>query len=118
MEEVRSGLVKYRIDGSGAGTDAGRAAEITRGGGSLDPMTGEETFSAVTPIGPRSVPQTILEHEAMAHLKDMEDALTRESVARALRPPKLETTRLDMGTPVDPALNGTIRYMFPFSREH
>jgi len=82
--------------------------------GSLDPITGDETFDAVACIGPRSVPQSILPHEALAQFRDMQDALTRESVARgATRPPKLETTHLDMGAPVEPAWNSTIRYMFP-----
>jgi hypothetical protein len=45
----------------------------------------------------------------MAHLRDMQEALTRECVARgATRPPKLEMTRLDMGAPVEPEWNSTI----------
>jgi hypothetical protein len=82
---------------------------------SLDPMTGEETFKTVKPIGPRLVPVTIQQDEAMAHLREMNDALTREAVQRgAKHPPKLETKELDFPAPLDAAwTSGTIRFMLP-----
>lgn len=83
--------------------------------GSLDPMTGDERFECVRPIGPRSVPALILHDEAMTHFQDMDDALTREAVQRgAKHPPKLHTKDLDLGTPLDPCwIGGTVRFMFP-----
>ncbi|HEY4365125.1 MAG TPA: HNH endonuclease [Bryobacteraceae bacterium] len=82
---------------------------------SLDPLTGDEQFSPVSPIGPRSVPALIQHHEAMSHVQEMNEALAREAVQRrAKHPPQLQTKDLDLGTPVDPAwTSGTIRYMFP-----
>jgi hypothetical protein len=83
--------------------------------GSLDPMTGDERFDAIRPIGPRSVPALIQHPEAMAHFEEMSDALTREAIQRgAKRPPKLQTKDLDLGAPVDTSwTNGTIRFMYP-----
>jgi hypothetical protein len=83
--------------------------------GSLDPMTGDERFDAVRPIGPRSVPALIQEHEAMAHFQDMSDALTREAVQQgAKHPPNFQTKDLDLGTPLDPSwTSSTIRFMYP-----
>jgi hypothetical protein len=83
--------------------------------GSLDPMTGDERFDYVKPIGPRSVPALIQRDEAMTHFQDMDDALTREAVQRgAKHPPKLQTKHLDLGTPSDLSwTSGTIRFMFP-----
>lgn len=83
--------------------------------GSLDPMTGDERFNSVKPIGPRSIPALIQQDEAMAHFHEMNDALTREAVQRGARhPPNLQTKDLDLGAPMDPAwTNGTIRFLFP-----
>lgn len=82
---------------------------------SLDPLTGDEQCCSVNPIGPRSIPVVIQHHEAMTHLQDMNEALTREAVMRgAKHPPQLQTKDLDLGTPVDPAwTSGTIQYVFP-----
>jgi hypothetical protein len=83
--------------------------------GSLDPITGEERFDAVKPIGPRSVPALIGHREAMAHFLDMDDALTAEAVQRgAKHPPKLQTQELDLGTQLDPSwTSGTVRFLYP-----
>jgi hypothetical protein len=85
----------------------------------LDPMSGDEGFQVVTRIGARSVPRYLFD-PPLAHFQEMCDALSREAIARgAKRPPKLEIKDLDLGPPVDlSALNGTIRYLFPFKREH
>jgi hypothetical protein len=83
--------------------------------GSLDPMTGDEMFLKVVPVGPRRVPPYITEAQVMAHLREMDDTLTREAILRgAKHPPKLETRELDLGVPADPSwANGTVRFMFP-----
>jgi hypothetical protein len=82
---------------------------------SLDPLTGDEQFMPVTPIGPRRLPAVIQQPEAMAHLQEMNDAVTREAVQRgAKHPPQLQTKELDLGTRVDPNwTSGTIKFMFP-----
>ena len=86
---------------------------------SLDPMTGAESFQVVMPIGARTVPQYLFA-PPLTHFQEMCDALSREAISRgAKRPPKLELEDLDLGPPVDlSALNGTIRYLFPFKRVH
>lgn len=83
--------------------------------GSLDPMTGDERFDAVRPIGPRNVPALIQHHEALTHVQDMSDALTREAVQRgATRPSNLQTKDLDLGNPLDASwTSSTIRFMYP-----
>jgi HNH endonuclease len=83
--------------------------------GSLDPMTGEERFLEVAPVGPRSVPPFITETQALGHLQDINDAVTREAIMRgAKHPPKLEIEKLDLGVPADASwADGTVRYMFP-----
>jgi HNH endonuclease len=87
--------------------------------GSLDPMSGDESFQVVKPVGARTVPQYLFE-PPLAHFQEMCDALSREALARgAKRPPKLELKQLVLGPPVGlSTLNGTIRYMFPLKREH
>jgi hypothetical protein len=86
---------------------------------SLDPMTGDESFQVVPPIGARSIPQYLFE-PPLAHFQEMCDVLSREAISRgAKRSPKLVLKELDLGPPVDlSALNDTIRYIFPFKREH
>jgi hypothetical protein len=83
--------------------------------GSLDPMTGDERFDSVKPIGPRSIHALIQQDVAMVHFREMNDVLTREAVQRGARhPPKLQTKDLDLGAPMDPAwTNSTVRFLFP-----
>jgi hypothetical protein len=79
----------------------------------LDPITGEEEFKRVKPVGPRGVPQYIQRAEAMAHLREMHDVLTEDAIARGAKfPPSLDIKELDLGKP-DPLWNSTVRYMFP-----
>src|SRR5262249_48082690 len=54
---------------------------------SLDPITGDESFHEVTPIGPRSVPPFITRDSAALHFREMNATLTREAISRgATRP--------------------------------
>ena len=82
---------------------------------SLDPITGEEQFREVQPIGPRSVPNSISESSAHSHLQGMLDTLTKDADLRgAKNKPELYVGRLDLGTPMpDWWTNSTLRYMFP-----
>lgn len=86
--------------------------------GSLDPLTGSETFQHVKPIGPRTVPAYLFE-PSTAQFQEMCDALTREAISLgATRPPTLQAKDLELASPIEPApLNGTIRYLFPFNQQ-
>lgn len=82
---------------------------------SLDPITGEEQFGDVDPIGPRSIPIWISEGLAHAHLQGMLDTLTKDAAVRgAKNKPELYVGQLDLGAPMpDWWANSTLRYMFP-----
>lgn len=88
--------------------------------GVLDPLTGEESFSEVKPVGPRSVPAYIQPREAMVHFREMNETLAREAILRgARRPPQLETTELDLGPPQAFSwTDSTIRFMFTDPSKH
>lgn len=79
----------------------------------LDPMTGEERFEKVTPIGPREVPALITEPEAMHHLREMGSILTQDAIALgAKHPPKLEIKNLDLSEPqMQSWTDSTARFM-------
>jgi hypothetical protein len=82
---------------------------------SLDPLTGEESFRDVDPIGPRKIATFIREESVRAHLQGMLDVLAEDAVTRgAKKRPDLFIGALDMGPPM-PAWwrNSTVRYMFP-----
>lgn len=82
---------------------------------SLDPITGEECFRDVDPIGPRTVPNSIQQNLAHSHLQGMLDTLAEDAVTRgAKNKPELYVGKLDMGSPMpDWWANSTLRYMFP-----
>ena len=66
----------------------------------LDPITGEEDFREVSPIGPISVPHVIAREAALVHLQEMYDVLTEESTLRgAKHPPDLKLVDIDLGKP-------------------
>ncbi len=66
----------------------------------LDPITGEEAFMDVSPIGPRNVPALIGRDIAFSHLTEMSKSLTEEAVSRgAKRKPDLTIVDSDLGQP-------------------
>lgn len=83
--------------------------------GSLDPITGEELFRDVNPIGSRTVPELVQEKFAREHYQGMLNVLSEDAVTcGAKKKPELFIGALDMGKPVpDWWTNSTIRYMFP-----
>jgi hypothetical protein len=87
----------------------------------LDPITGQECFSNVKPVGARSIPAYIQPREAMIHLREMNANLTREAILRGAKyPPQLETSELDLGpSQVSSWTDTTTRFMFtaPSERE-
>ena len=86
--------------------------------GSLDPMSGDESFQVVKPVGARTVPQYLFE-PPLAHFQEMCDALSREAISRGAKRPPSWNSNNSIGSPVGlSTLNGTIRYMFPLKREH
>jgi len=82
---------------------------------SLDPITGEENFGDVDPIGPRAVPSVIQQSFANSHLRGMLDILADDAVNRGARKiPQLYVGALDLGAPMPEWwTNSTVRYMFP-----
>lgn len=81
----------------------------------LDPLTGEESFREVEPIGPREIPVTIDRRTALAHMQNMLDNLSQDAILRGARnEPKLYVGDLELGVPL-PSWWGssTVRYMFP-----
>jgi hypothetical protein len=81
----------------------------------LDPISGEESFSEVEPMGPRAVPAVIERGLVLEHLQRMLDTLADDAVARgAEKRPALYVGELDLGTTLPSWWgNSTVRYMFP-----
>jgi hypothetical protein len=84
----------------------------------LDPIDGEEGFSEVASIGPRSVPITIRLTEMMAHLNEMNRMLMQAAILRgAKRPPILSIEELNPGPPqFFSQTDSTLRFMFPSNK--
>jgi hypothetical protein len=82
---------------------------------SLDPISGEESFKEVEPIGFPDIPRVIDKRAAQAHLQNMLDILADDATSRgAKRRPELYVGDLDLGEQLPPWWgNSTVRYMFP-----
>ena len=82
---------------------------------SLDPISGEESFGDVDPIGPRDIPNVIGMRTALAHLQNMMDTLSTEAVLRgAKNKPELYIGNADFGQRIPLWWSSsTARYMFP-----
>ena len=86
----------------------------------LDPMTGDENFQNVEPIGPRTVPSYIREPDVRRHIHEMNTILTQDAILRgAKHPPNLETKELDLGPPATFVVDGpsSINFGSPAPRE-
>jgi hypothetical protein len=81
----------------------------------LDPLTGEERYFDVDPIGPISVQPSIQKEVVLAHLQDMLNSLSQEAVLRgAKRHPDLTVTNVDLGPPWPTFwTDSTLRFMYP-----
>ena len=82
--------------------------------GFLDPITGEESFQDVTPIGLPPPPSFVSYERAESHLKEMLRWLCEEAMERgATRPPDLQLHGLDLGRPAMAPQweDGTYRFM-------
>jgi hypothetical protein len=81
----------------------------------LDPITGEEGYLDVDPIGPISVQPSIQKEVAVAHMQDMLNSLSQEAVIRgARRHPDLGIMDVDLGPPWPTFwTDSTLRFMYP-----
>jgi hypothetical protein len=66
----------------------------------LDPITGEEWFGEVAPLGIPPAPSTFTEGEAKVHFKYILERLAEEGIARGAKyPPNLSVSAYDLGSP-------------------
>jgi hypothetical protein len=87
--------------------------------GFLDPITGEESFEDVTPIGLIPPPRFVSAEKAETHLEEMLKCLEEESKARgATHPPDLRLLEMDLGKPLPLySENGTYKFLNTFKEE-